>query len=190
MKKAVIFTTVNNTRIIATAIGSIAILLYLFWEICFSYPVCKSSDTGRASYQIEKFLDAAQALHRVSEKSLFPSNMVGYISTSVLLPVLLGTTNTPEAVAMNPERFVFLEICDYEIENGEYIDPWGNPYHFVFDTRNGSEQFYMWSNGQNGINEFGEGDDVCSWKSSKDKTWWRVRFGKTGKKFLDNFKNE
>jgi len=130
---------------------------------------------------------------------LFPTNMIGIISTSSLLPALLGA-DTPETIAINPRQAIWVNINPHYIKNGELIDRWGNPYHFAFDTRKKiieddrgriiSKHFFMWSSGPNGINEWGEGDDICSWKQPHNKTWWRVLLGKTGKNFLDNFSDE
>ncbi|RME76461.1 MAG: prepilin-type N-terminal cleavage/methylation domain-containing protein [Planctomycetota bacterium] len=71
-----------------------------------------------------------------------------------------------------------------DFSGGDYtplvlLDPWGHPYHYVewdshprnrrqlaggqFRAR-GNQKFAIWSDGPNGINEWGEGDDVTSWK--------------------------
>ena len=75
----------------------------------------------------------------------------------------------------------------------EYTDYWGNPYVYIHNVDYGKELTYqgvdgnkftvrasknsktegysapssyqLWSLGPNGINENGEGDDICSWKS-------------------------
>ncbi len=58
------------------------------------------------------------------------------------------------------------------------LDPWGHAYHYVeFDSRatgdkmlggnqlkaKGGQSYAIWSDGQNGENEWGKGDDVNSW---------------------------
>lgn len=57
---------------------------------------------------------------------------------------------------------------------GQMLDPWGNSYHIEIAALNmsnivGSEteirtSVAVWSNGKNRKNEFGNGDDICSWK--------------------------
>jgi prepilin-type N-terminal cleavage/methylation domain-containing protein len=59
-----------------------------------------------------------------------------------------------------------------------FLDPWGHPYHYVewdshpraqrqleggqFQAR-GNQKFAIWSDGPNGINDWGEEDDINSW---------------------------
>ena len=61
------------------------------------------------------------------------------------------------------------------------LDPWGRPYHVFFDTDDDGrteikpmtfvpEPVAIWSDGFNKLNEFGEGDDVCSWKERGEYT--------------------
>ncbi len=63
---------------------------------------------------------------------------------------------------------------DTELEGGQpggypylekNIDPWGNPYNYGFPSRKlpGGSLPAIWSNGPNGKNEQGEGDDINNW---------------------------
>jgi hypothetical protein len=42
-------------------------------------------------------------------------------------------------------------------------DPWGNPYNYEFPSQARAGSYAIWSNGPNGENEEGEGDDINSW---------------------------
>ena len=200
--KIKIFFTKSARKLIIFIMIALGVL-FLLWPICSERE--EYGKSGKAQSEINSFLTALIAFELISYskggeslEQLFPRNMMGSMSTSVFLPVLMGA-NTPEAAAINSEQKVFINIHANRIKNGEFLDPWGRPYYFFFDTRdnvvktyNGKTtsifgNFYMWSNGPNGINEWGEGDDICSWKSPHEKTWWRVFLGWTGKKFLDNF---
>jgi hypothetical protein len=74
----------------------------------------------------------------------------------------------------------------------QILDPWGNPYHIEIAALNESNivvsgteirtSVAVWSNGKNKKNEFGEGDDICSWKTEVGRTawhqWWRKLLGR------------
>lgn len=57
---------------------------------------------------------------------------------------------------------------------GRLLDPWKHPYNVVANWKGDGEivvgtkrvhaGVVVWSNGPNGINEFGDGDDICLWK--------------------------
>jgi general secretion pathway protein G len=61
-----------------------------------------------------------------------------------------------------PKKTTYLKIPDEGL-----VDPWGNPFHYQIEapTENASSSwgFYVWSNGKNGYDEQGEGDDLSSW---------------------------
>ena len=136
-----------------------------------------NSKTTEVQTEIDAFLMAVNAFtihyhgrdHEVI-KNLFPSNTLGAIPTSVLLSNLSGKNSF---ISTNFNRINFKTIDEKRIRNDEYIDLWGNPYNFIFDSReqiipNNHEhpistpiRLLMWSNGPNGINEWGKGDDIC-----------------------------
>ncbi|MEZ5303711.1 MAG: hypothetical protein R3F11_24165 [Verrucomicrobiales bacterium] len=74
----------------------------------------------------------------------------------------------PGTSGKNREAIVF-----WEVPAGEQIDPWGNRYHFALDHDNDgvvnpgadpiNRDFAIWSDGPNGIDEHGGGDDIKSW---------------------------
>lgn len=67
----------------------------------------------------------------------------------------------------------YLELEDCDLVDGAGVDSWGNPFHIVMDTNSDgwvqvgkdkvNKQIAIWSCGENGINEFGQGDDLRSW---------------------------
>jgi len=67
----------------------------------------------------------------------------------------------------------YLELDDRDLEDGARVDSWGKPLHIVIDTNGDgwvpvgtdkvNKQVAVWSSGKNGINEFGQGDDLRNW---------------------------
>ena len=65
---------------------------------------------------------------------------------------------------------------------GQMLDPWGNSYHIEIADLNVSNivvseteiktSVAVWSNGKNRKNEFGNGDDICSWKDTPRPRFW------------------
>lgn len=96
------------------------------------------------------------------------------IDNAALTRILLGNTNAPDARTQNPQGVRFLELSESSLLKGQIIDPWGRPYHIAYNTTNSEvvklgnvmlpARIAIWSDGPNGLNEHGEGDDVCNWK--------------------------
>ena len=71
--------------------------------------------------------------------------------------------------------FVYIHDVGDRLKDGEILDLWGRPYHIAFDL-DGDDlitlramstvraPFLIWSDGENGVNEFGERDDVKNWR--------------------------
>ena len=91
-----------------------------------------------------------------------------------LMSVLAFRTNAPPLRAENPKRIIFVDPHPISIKDGEYVDPWGNPYRIFLDVDEDgviqvgsvrlTNSMAVWSKGRNGIDETGEGDDIASWK--------------------------
>ena len=89
---------------------------------------------------------------------------------ALLLQILCGASQPPPE---NPERIRFLELAAENQGERGMIDPWGNPMHIVADwsgdgrvsvgTKVLNEKIAVWSDGPNGKNESGSGDDITSW---------------------------
>lgn len=101
-------------------------------------------------------------------ESAGPTNEV---DNAKLMAILTAATNDTEAMKANPERTHFLEPPTTSIAGGAWLDPWKHPYHFIL-RREGSivvggvavpGHIAIWSNGRNGVNEYGKGDDRVSW---------------------------
>jgi hypothetical protein len=62
----------------------------------------------------------------------------------------------------NPRRIVFMERSpEMNLKDGLFLDPWGIPYKAEF-----SQDGFPWvySAGENKVDEWGHGDDVASWQ--------------------------
>jgi hypothetical protein len=76
--------------------------------------------------------------------------------------------------ARNPKQINFPLGPPEWIKDGQIVDHWKNPWHLAADGDGDGEitigarvirkRVAVWSNGPNGRDEKGEGDDVCSWK--------------------------
>jgi hypothetical protein len=91
-----------------------------------------------------------------------------------LIEILTAKTNNVEVLRQNPNGRKFLEVSEASLTNGAMVDPWGRSYHIAFGVgatnhlkignEGASATIAIWSDGPNGINEYGKGDDVRSWK--------------------------
>ncbi len=92
---------------------------------------------------------------------------------SIIVAILTPATNSARSLEANPKGITFLE--DYFLDrNPDLRDAWGNSIHIWFSTnqdgalRVGGEMvqegYAIWSDGPNGKNEYGQGDDIRSWK--------------------------
>jgi hypothetical protein len=90
---------------------------------------------------------------------------------ALLAPTSATTTNQNQVVT----NIVFLSLSPGQATNGSFMDPWGQAYHIAMDVRAKGTvtvgpneiraKIAVWSDGPNGLNEFGGGDDIASWKS-------------------------
>lgn len=77
---------------------------------------------------------------------------------------------------LNPERTVFIPLPEAGTP-GQFKDPWGDQYLLMMDNDyDGSVDCdgeriegpcAVWSSGPNRLNEFGKGDDICSWTNEE-----------------------
>ena len=77
---------------------------------------------------------------------------------------------------LNPKRTDFFSLPEAGTA-GQIQDPWGAQYLLMMDNDYdgavdcGGERIQgpcaVWSSGPNGLNEFGKGDDICSWTESE-----------------------
>jgi hypothetical protein len=98
------------------------------------------------------------------------------INHRVIIATLMAQPSwLPEVSALNPAGVRFLNLPPSDrIKGGLWLDPWRNPYHIevcamgINSVEIGGVLIHqpvgVWSNGENGRDEFGAGDDVASWK--------------------------
>lgn len=103
-----------------------------------------------------------------------------------------GNVSMREVLQLNPKMLNYVDINESCYHNGEYLDPWGSPYNLLLESNKTCKSIIhgsvvethvkIWSNGRNKKNEFGEGDDICSWKTETGRTtwrqWWRKLLGR------------
>ena len=94
-----------------------------------------------------------------------------------IIQILSATGDKQFLKDHNPEHVIFFSLSEENLKIGLFCDPWHNPYHIkIVDGTNSvikigtniiNDRIAIWSDGQNGVNEYGEGDDVCSWKNKR-----------------------
>ncbi|MBI1883518.1 MAG: type II secretion system protein GspG [Chlamydiae bacterium] len=63
-----------------------------------------------------------------------------------------------------------LTACDFDGEGSldddlkEILDPWESAYHYAYPPVNNLNTYDLYSQGPNGVNENGDGDDVNNWE--------------------------
>jgi hypothetical protein len=83
----------------------------------------------------------------------------------------VDTARVVEALAAQPG---VLEAFPRLVQNGRLVDRWGNLLHIAYDLdgdgqvmlgerKLGTKALAIWSEGPNGVNDWGEGDDVTAW---------------------------
>lgn len=115
-------------------------------------------------------------LPRMETKALSGTGfLVGRVVFAMVERGQTDTTNAGPDIELESTALTAL-VTNPPLSEGERLDPWGNPYHVALDNHkdgrisiNGIEVPSMnviaWSNGRNGTNEFGGGDDIVSWES-------------------------
>lgn len=98
---------------------------------------------------------------------------VGIISADEILPILMLAAPEDVLAIKNKEKIEYVGLP----KGKGYKDPWGNPYMIAWQKNAtpvtdsyGNKlaySFYVWSFGTNGINEFGQGDDLFSLNSEQ-----------------------
>lgn len=103
-----------------------------------------------------------------------PTNRLSNATVKDVLQVLLAQTESSDVRLLNPELVPYVNVSSGRCLNGDYLDPWGSPYHLVLTTNavpkliiggfTVGDNVAIWSNGRNKKNELGHGDDISSWK--------------------------
>ncbi|MCQ9208775.1 MAG: type II secretion system protein GspG, partial [Omnitrophica bacterium] len=71
---------------------------------------------------------------------------------------LIDTSN-PEADWNGP----YMRLKEQDLEDGKYIDPWGNPYSYINPGTHNTSFYDIYSYGPNSQDEQGDGDDIHNW---------------------------
>lgn len=103
---------------------------------------------------------------------LEPGNASNEVENAKLMAVLIDDTNDPLVMKENTEKHPFFETNTNRVSKPGFLDPWGHPYHIILN-RGGkvmvggktiTNEIAIWSDGPNGKNEFGQGDDIHNWE--------------------------
>ena len=99
------------------------------------------------------------------------------IVAALAIPVYEGyVTEAKLGTAIKDIRQMELILNDAYLENAppatlaaagiNMTDPWGNPYQYRYPATKSKKKYDLWSNGENGIEDSGEGegvDDIGNW---------------------------
>lgn len=143
--------------------------------------------TDRARSEITGLLVAITVFQQDHGYYPVATNAVGSVSMRNVLPVITADHKSKEALQLNPRMLNYVDINQSRYHNGEYLDPWGTPYNLLLESNKTCKSIIhgsvvethvkIWSNGVNKINEFGYGDDICSWEDELGcnawRRWWR-----------------
>lgn len=121
-------------------------------------------------------MNVVRALHGIHERyGRYPlqSSPVDHSydeDQALLLQILCGAAQPP---LENPDQIRFIELSDEDMGIRGMIDPWGKPVDIVADWNGDGrvsvgkkvlrKPVAVWSDGPDGKNESGSGDDITSW---------------------------
>jgi len=95
--------------------------------------------------------------------AMYESDMGGYPAT--------GTAALVAALQEDPGDIdwdgPYMEFKQDELEGGELVDPWGNPYEYLSVNggapKHRERSYDLFSLGPNGLDDGGTGDDIVNW---------------------------
>ena len=149
------------------------ILTTIWWDSIAQSRFRPTGETGACKKDV---VSVARALHGIHERyGRYPlqSSSVDHAydgDQALLLQILCGASQPPPE---NPDQIRFIELANEDEGERGMIDPWGKPVHIVADwsgdgrvsvgTKILDEKIAVWSDGPDGKNESGSGDDITSW---------------------------
>jgi hypothetical protein len=162
---------VINRRSLALSLIVVAILFVCLWPRRVASPTRKHAIYGWS--RLEQLCVSAEnysldygrlpRLSKYGDSTTYNSNLVAIL------------TATPSSITKreNPRLEVYLRVVSTNVvRNGAFVDPWGNALHIAIDeggsrkvlvgARFIRQDLVIWSDGPNGINEFGQGDDIIA----------------------------
>lgn len=128
----------------------------------------------QATAEINELTGAVKSFYADHGYYPVPANKLSDATVKDVLPVLLAQSESSDVRLLNPELVLYVNVSSGRFLNGDYLDPWGSPYHLLLTTNTVpkliiggftvGDNVVIWSNGRNRKNEMGHGDDICSWK--------------------------
>ncbi|AKJ65125.1 prepilin-type N-terminal cleavage/methylation domain-containing protein [Kiritimatiella glycovorans] len=159
-----------------TVIGIIAILMAIV--VPGVSKVKENAQKAKARTEIKSIEMAVKAYE--SEYGKYPNQTGasdGTFSTDEQLVNILRADDDADLSEDNPRRIVFLEVGEKSLDDGDFVDPWGEEYQVAYDGNYDNEitagpsvnlkgrSVAVWSSGPN-QNDQGGGDntdDLNSW---------------------------
>jgi|GEM_PF-3277194 len=141
--------------VILIAAGILAIFLLFTCEgVTDCGPITKAkSEVQSLAFAIQHYCDD----HNDTE-AMFGKEPVQLIHADEITGILTMKADESLLLAKNPKGIRYLE-WPKEIQK----DPWGNSYLIALNKSKGRvDTVFVWSAGQNRLNEFGQGDDISS----------------------------
>ena len=156
-------------------------VLHAAWLIASVLPAVWFHSTvtgcpGEKSECKRDVVSVVRALHGIHERyGRFPlqSSSVDHSydgDQALLFQILCGASQPPPE---NPERIRFIELAEEDLGERGMIDWWGKPVHIVADWSGDGrvgvgakvlrKPVAVWSDGPDGKDESGSGDDITSW---------------------------
>jgi len=75
------------------------------------------------------------------------------------LVAALKDTSNPDVDWNGP----YMRLKEEDLEDGQYIDPWGNPYVYINPGTHNESYYDIYSYGLNSQDDQGAGDDINNW---------------------------
>ena len=149
------------------------ILTTVWWyPVLTSLHVC-TSEKAHCKNEVEMVVRVIQVYRECYGRFPLQSEAVDHAygaDQALLLQILCGASQPPPE---NPDQIRFIELANEDEGERGMLDPWGNQIHIVADwsgdgrvsvgTKRLDEKIAVWSDGPNGKNESGSGDDITSW---------------------------
>ena len=153
-------------RVTLTLIAAILVIAGGLFPVLWTRPTrCGGNSVAAEADQVCMALN-----YYLDDYRQWPATLTGrtfYTTDEATINVLSGRNTNA-----NPRGFQYLDLAP---EQMELRDPYGNLYNIKLDNDYdqritlGGEQHkaraLVWSNGKDGINNFGRGDDITSWQN-------------------------
>jgi hypothetical protein len=168
--------------VILCCVASAAIIAIFHWQLLRSDVLDYMGDAPQTKFvnykhvtptRMAGLFDAiASYTNEYNRFPIAPANNSNEIDNRLLMEILSGHATNDAAIRQNPMKSELFDVSGKGVTNGQLVDEWLHPLHIVFGSNGtvaiGGESvrvpIAIWSDGSNGKNEYGRGDDVSSWK--------------------------